>query len=504
MRKTFSIVIIIFSFLYSSGQKDTIQVKSKIKKATVFLKGAQITRTGRVQVKKGTTNLKFTDLCPEITANSIQIKSDQDITILGVVHQRNYMEAPKKNNEITKLEKEKYELEEKIKFEQSMLIVYKEEEKLILANKSISSEQQGVNVEELRKTADFYRERLTEIKMKQLEINRKIKKYNDEKNIITRQLNELNVKRNNSTGEIILTISSDKAQTVDIIIDYIVNDAGWTPKYDLRAIDVSHPINLIYKADVYQNTGYDWDNIDLTLSTGEPFKSGTKPDLETWRLYYVSRYSDYNSSKHSGSSAAHIFNIDVKYSIPSDGKAHTVEVIQYLVNSTFKYSSVPKLEPVAFLIAQITEWEQYHLLNGEVNLFFEGTFVGKSNLNVRVPEDTINVSLGSDKNIIIKREKIKDFTEQQIIGTKKLETYTYEIKIRNNKNEKINLTIEDQIPVSSDKQIDIAITEISNAKYDEISGSLVWDIELKPSETRTLKIQYSVKYPKDKIIPNLE
>ncbi len=503
MKKSLTILLAIFAFISAYGKQDTLKVKSTIKKATVFLNGAQITRTSKAQVNAGKIVLKFHNLSNQISTNSIQIKSKQDIVLLSIVHQSNFLNTPEKKKEIKDLEDKIKKIKEKVTYNQSISLVLKHEETMILENKSLGSEQDGVSVEELRKTADFYRERLTEIKMKQLEINRKLLKYNEEITKISKQLIALNAKKETSTGEILVTLSSKKTQKIDLTVSYLVNDARWSPKYDLRAINVSNPIDLIYKADLSQNTGYDWKNIDLTLSTGEPFKSGEKPELKTWWLNYISGRRDNTGTKQGSSSTTYTFKIKVPYTILSDGKEHTIEVTKYSVPTQFEYSAVPKLEPEAFLIARISEWEQYHLLNGNINLFFEGTFVGKSYLNVNVPEDTLSISLGADKNVVIKREKLKDFTKQQVIGSKKEETVTYEIKIRNNKKSKIKLIIEDQIPVSSNKQIKVELIDKGGAKYDLEKGNLKWEFEMEPSKRKEFRFQYSVKYPKEKTINNL-
>ena len=501
MKKTILFLILAIVSINVKAKTDTLKVETKITEATVYLRGAQITRQGKIFVPKGNSDIILYNLSPDVDANSISIQSEQNIMLLGVMHQKNYFKNPEKTKEVLSLEKKKKELNENIVFEQNMIFVYQQEEAMILANRNISSSQQGVSVSELRKTADFYREKLSEIKIKQLECNRKIIKYNDEINKISKQLNELNVKKEQPTSEIIITIYSEKAQNITLNALYLINNAGWHAKYDLRAINITKPISLIYKGEVYQNSGFDWKNVKLTLSTGEPLQNGTKPELQTWWLSFVS-YSTNSKDKANKktNSTTHTFKIKTPYTIPTDGKYHSIEIIKYSLPSEYEYSSIPKKDEDAFLIARITDWEQYHLLNGNINLFFEGTFIGKSELDVNIPDDTLSISLGRDKNIIIEREKLKDFTKERIIGNKKVITYVFEINIRNNKSEKISLVVEDQIPVSQNSKIDIKLDESSDAEYDEETGKLLWDLELKPAEKKTLKFQYTVKYPKDETV----
>ncbi len=501
MKKLILISVLALSFLCSEAKIDSLKVKTKISEVTVYLRGAQVTRQGKIYVPKGTTNIILYNLSPNINASSIQIKSKQDITLLGVVHQLDFFHNPKKTTEVLALEASRQALNEKILFEQNMLFVYKEEEAMILANKSIGSQEQGVSVIELQKTADFYRKKLTEIKLLQLECNRKIANYKEEIVKIASQQRELNVKKEQPTSEIIITVSSKKAQTVSLEALYVITTAGWKAKYDLRAISVTKPISLVYKGEVYQGSGFDWKDVKLTLSTGEPLKSGTKPELSTWWLDFIPTNSNNNKQAYNNkNSTTHTFKIPNSYTIPTDGKNHSIEITKYSLPSNYEYSAIPKKDKDAFLMARITDWEQYHLLNGSINLFFEGTYIGSSDLNVNIPDDTLNISLGRDKNIIIEREKLKDFTKERIIGTKKVVTYVFEIKIRNNKYEKINLIIEDQIPVSQNDKIDIELEESSDAKYDELTGKLTWDLKLNPSETKVLKFKYTVKYPKSQIV----
>jgi len=501
MKKSILILISFLAFFSSKAETDSLKTETKITEVTVYLQGAQITREGKIYVPKGISNIVLYNLSPNINASSIQINSNQDVMLLGVVHQLDYFKNPKKTEQVLKLEKNQKEISEKIQLEQSMIFVYKQEENMILTNKSIGSQEQGVSVTELQKTADFYRKKLTEIKLLQLECNRNIEKYNEEIAKITSQLRELNAKQEQPTSEIIVTISSPKAQTVSLKALYIIPNAGWQAKYDLRAISVTKPISLVYKGDIYQNSGFDWDNVKLTLSTGEPLRNGTKPELTTWWLDFISSNSNYNRNTNSNqNSTTHTFNIKNPYTIPTDGKLHSIEVTKYSLPSEYEYSAIPKRDKDAFLMARITDWEQYHLMNGSINLFFEGTFIGNSQLNVNIPDDTLNISLGRDKNIIIEREKLKDFTKEKIIGNKKIVTYVFEINIRNNKYEKINLIIEDQIPVSQNDKIDVELEESAEAEYDKQTGKLVWKLDLAPSEKKTLKFQYTVKYPKDQII----
>ncbi len=166
----------------------------------------------------------------------------------------------------------------------------------------------------------------------------------------------------------------------------------------------------------------------------------------------------------------------------------------------FKYVAVPKLSPLVYLTANITDWARLSLQSGEATLYFENSFVGKSNLDVNQLSDTLKISLGTDNSILVKREKRKDFTSTRIIGSNKTETFSYLLTIRNNKALPVNITINDQIPVSGNSGITVDPVELSGGKHNEVTGEIQWEMTLKPQEVKQLVLTYSVKYPKDKTV----
>jgi hypothetical protein len=191
------------------------------------------------------------------------------------------------------------------------------------------------------------------------------------------------------------------------------------------------------------------------------------------------------------------FRIDIPYSIPSDGKQYAVDMQEYAIPAYYQYSCVPKLDTDAFLTAKITGWEEYNLLAGEANLFFEGTYLGKSLLDVGQTTDTLTLSLGRDKNITVSRTKVEAFTSKQFIGANRRDAKAWEITIRNKKAQAINLVVYDQFPVSTRSEITIERQEAPGATVDEITGKLTWQFTLPPADARKLNVGYTVKYPKN-------
>jgi hypothetical protein len=194
------------------------------------------------------------------------------------------------------------------------------------------------------------------------------------------------------------------------------------------------------------------------------------------------------------------FNIAIPYSVPSDGKQYTVEINQLDIPAIYQYAVAPKLSADVFLTAKLTDWNKYNFLSGEANLFFEGTFIGKSLINTDATTDTLNLSLGADKNIVVTRTSLKDLSERQSLGSNKKETRDWQIEARNRKNQPINLLVEDQVPVSQNSSIEVEIQELSGGQLDKLTGKVTWKMTLKPDDDRKLELKYLVKYPKNQSV----
>lgn len=197
------------------------------------------------------------------------------------------------------------------------------------------------------------------------------------------------------------------------------------------------------------------------------------------------------------------FDIDIPYDILSNGKAHSVSLKDIKIPATYKYYAAPKAEKEAFLLAELNDYAKYNLLPGGANIVFEGMYVGKTTINPNQTQDTLSLSLGRDKKISIKRERIIDKSGTKFLSSYKEQTFTYDITVRNNKKEEINMLLKDQYPLSTDKEITVELLDKDGAKANEETGVLSWEIKLRPNETKKYRISYKVKYPKDKIIGNL-
>jgi TonB-dependent SusC/RagA subfamily outer membrane receptor len=195
-----------------------------------------------------------------------------------------------------------------------------------------------------------------------------------------------------------------------------------------------------------------------------------------------------------------VFEIELPYDVPSNGKEQNVSLKDYKIPAQFKYYSVPRLDKDAYLVGEIVDWEALNLLPGEANIIFEGTYIGKTSIDAGKVQDTMNLTLGRDKRVVVTREKLTDFSSVKFLGANKKQTFTYEITVRNNKKETVQMELKDQYPLTTDKDIEVELLQYDGAVKNDETGIVTWKAQLAPGEIKKYRLSYSVKYPKDKVI----
>ncbi|MGL4346927.1 MAG: DUF4139 domain-containing protein [Chitinophagaceae bacterium] len=520
MTKLFLLAIItLISMHYALSQKE---VPSNIEKVTVYLNGAQITRVAKVELNAGKNILLFKGLPSVLNKKNLQAMATggDDVLLLGVTTTLNYINRQQNSPEIIALEKKRNQLKDTTLRNQKMIDVLVEEKSMILDNKSIKGNNNGVVLNDLKQIADFFKDRLTSIELKILSYQKKQKMLKNILQDIDKQLKLYTTQQ--PTNEVEVILNSKKKINTQITLQYIVSDVAWSPTYDIRIHNISDPLQLIYKAQVQQNTGEDWNNVLLTFSTANPTISNVQPALNPEYVNFNSprplldqasymkvnqevsheRLANYQIASVNPNNENEInmsIKVDIPYSIPSNNKIYDISMIQYKIPTTYKYSCIPKLADYAYLIANIPNSSDYRLLKGEANIFFKNMFYGNTHLNNSI-SDTMHLSVGRDNEIIIERKELKNFNDKKLIGSTQSQQKVYEITIRNNKKIDINITVEDQYPISQKGDIKVFDLHIPNATEDNTTGKIIWNLQLKPNTTQTIQWGYTLKFPKDKTI----
>jgi len=194
------------------------------------------------------------------------------------------------------------------------------------------------------------------------------------------------------------------------------------------------------------------------------------------------------------------FDIDLPYDVPANGKEQTAILKEYAVKAHFKYYSVPRLDKDAYLLAEVSEWEKLNLLPGDASIIFEGTYVGRSFIDPNSTLDTLNLTLGRDKRVVVKKEKLVDYSSVKFLGSNKLQKISYEITAKNNKQDTVRIMLKDQYPLSTLKEIEVELIEANGAIVNTDIGTLTWKLELAPGESKKIQFSYNVKYPKERLV----
>ncbi|MFK7771970.1 MAG: DUF4139 domain-containing protein [Saprospiraceae bacterium] len=541
-KKFYYLILVGILFPFSIFSQETEkEVNASIEEVRIHLQGAEIIRSDRVTLPKGKHKLIFTGLSPMINQSSIQISTeDGGVNMLSTTSRINFLKEKKESNpEITILQDSLLFIADALQFLADQEGAIAQEKSLLEKNKQLSGKEKSVDFEQLKATATYYRERFLAINIESSKIRKDRSELQKQQRKIQQQLNEFNA-GNRPTSEIYLALNCERNVTTTFRVRYVVGNAGWSPIYDLNVKNLSEPIKIKYRALAFNGTGIDWEDVKVVLSTADVNQNATLPILNPWYIkenvpqvyalnqgrlnniqnsnVYIQQEKDkkmqnYDNQVQLSPSTGNVrfeeveiselssdFEIDLPYTIPADRKPYSIMVSETELPASFLHYAVPKMDKDAFLLGQVVGWEDLDLMAGPMNIYYDKSFIGNANLDLRSLSDTLNLSLGRDPKVLVKRTKLKELTKKQFMQGKKRMTTAYRITVKNNRNRVIDFELLDQIPISKLKEIDVDVKDISGAQYYENTGKLKWDFKLQPGESRTVEFSFSITYPKDKEI----
>lgn len=614
-----------------SGQT---KVKTSVEKVTLFIDGAQVTRTEQVDIPAGNSTLVFTGLSPYLDDKSMQVAAKGRFTVTAVNRLFNHTDSLERSARQQALEQELANIRQQQKKQQAAREVIDAESDLLKVNCSVGNRNAATPLAAIKELNEYYASRMEELKRRTLELEGQLKTLSEREQQVLADLTQLGGRQTAPMSEVEVRIESPAACKGVFTLTYYVRNAGWFPSYDIRSGGLSEPVEISYKANIFQNTREEWKNVALTLSSSNPTTGSIAPQLKTWWLDYGMAPPRYNPSLTSNTVSGTVFDeqrepligasvlvpgttvgtsTDVQgrysvtvpngasslqfnyigyksqtraiagntmnvvmqednaqldevvvtgygsapsaaltgrvagvqtrnkaatrtvemefadfaeesdvmevgqtqtqlgyefeirqpYTIPSDGKSVAAEIGRYRLPAVYTYRSTPKIDKDAFLVAETTDWAKLNLLEGEANVYFENTFVGKSILSPREAGDTLRFSMGRDRGIRIERTKESDYSARRAVGSNQTQTMGWKLTVRNTRTEPVVLMLTDQLPVSRNSSITVTEEELSGGTLDKETGTVTWRLELKPGEQRELKLRYAVKYPKDRSL-NIE
>lgn len=531
-------------------------IKSTLNEATVYSQGAQLHHKASYTIKAGITEISIEGISAYIDPKSLQVKATGNVIIIDSKYTLFYPQPEVKANEgiPVKIVKEMAQLTDSLellgfdlKEIQDEIAIYKAAQNIISMNGAVrGSGKVNDSINLLKQTVEYYTNKMNEINKKLLALEKKKKEKEKVQqrlqvrydNLQNYQNQTYDAKKYAPIPRVVITLSASEAAAGKISFSYLVSQAGWVPLYDIRSDSQTGKISLTYKAQVFQNSGIDWDNIKLNISTNNPYANKTKPELNPWYIdYYAYRqrqeleeisirgaraipqaafnqgyFLDDAKNKNLEDKAAlgadqfttvvhqliaAEFKIDLPYSIKSNNEKNLVLIKNSDLNTTFKYYSVPKVDPGVYLVAQMTKLDELQLVPASANIFFDGSYIGETYLDPTSMDDTLNLSLGKDPNIVVKRTLLKQKSKDKVVQDKRERTFSYQIEVQNNKSSTIQLIIQDQVPMTTNNDITIELLEKDFARELPGNGILEWEYKLKPGENKKLEFSYKVKHPKD-------
>lgn len=614
--KIFAIAILVTTMLCTSLGQET-KVYSKVESATLYMNGAFVKRKAIVDPRSKKSKLLFVSIPNTADMNSIQLSADENVKIISVKPKSVDIENHINDALLLRLKDTLIQIQNAISTNEIRNKVNKDEEAILIKNQPSFSDKYALKPTELNDVINFNGTKLTEI----YTLSQTLKKENDllqlSKKEITKRYLAIQAANKRTEIQIEVEIESNIIQAQHFEITYFTLFASWQPSYDLRVIDISNPIELTMKANLLQNTGEDWKDINISVSNGKPTANETYPIIAPWYLnfyaytppiynqqgynpnvkhvsgkvtdsdgaviiganvylkglnsigsvtdidgnYYlpitdgakhvIVSYSGYETQEQiiqsenmdfnlsegklldevvklsTGASGtvygefrkdkilkdvnalpidiayqATTFSYDVKelFSLKSSPTPITIHVLDHEIPTSYQYYTVPKYDKSVFMVASIHQWQDYNLLDGKINLYFEGRYLGQSILNTKSAGDTLKISLGRDQNIVVERTKIKDFAKKSFISGNTTEINAYAISIKNNKNLPVHVFVQDHIPVSSNKSIEVFDFEAKSGSIHPDSRIVTWDLHIKPKTEQIVELRYSVKRPSGKIV----
>ena len=700
MKHLYFIALCIPTILFAN---ETKPIPSTIENVTVFLEGASVERTAQVQLVPGTNELLINQLSPDILEQSIQISGLKETTVLSIKYDVNYLEKKGLSDKFLKFQ---HTIDSLIANEirlQNVISGFQEELHILKSNQKINSDATDLSLEKVQQMSGYYRKRTTEIKDEIYNISSKILNIKRQIEDYTHQLKQLKDNQKDKRGNITLKLNSKIATSLTLRVKYNIERAGWFPTYDIRARNTSDPLQFSYKANVFQQSGVDWNNVNIVLSTGDPNLNNTKPIFNTKYLNFVNHYhkkaatthkeiykynptitrvsgtvydnaglplpgcnvivkgtlqgtqtdfdgnytlemsggrelvydyigfhsyevpvysdimnvnlkedthtlnevvivgyggynrkaskpkdisvvsllegkiaginnsgapgaannikirgistlpsktkplyiidgipvderelktldpseiSDINVLKDAAATtlygnkasngvivistkqvtgngtvketgiATTSFIIDAPYTIRSNQEITILEIDNFTINTVFTHYVAPEINENVFITATIKNWEQFNLLSGDATIYFNGSYAGKSRINPNETSQKLELSLGIDPDVVVKREKLNNFKSTSFLGGNRIVDRGYQIKIKNNKQAPIQLLVEERIPITQNKDIKVTNIETADANYNEQTGKIQWQITLPPKQSIDKTLSFSVKYPK--------
>ncbi len=509
------------------------EVPSQIVSVTVFADRAMVTRRALISVGKGTTDITFEGLPEHLDPSSVQVRGKGAFRLSNVKVTDRYM-SQVESERMKKLLREKEEYRSSLEESKDAAEEAKSEKAFIqsiasMLTRSGKDTAGELDPEKWIKMVGFYRDKLHQLDGELRSTEKTIRTIGNEIDRIDREIQSLGYQQNKAVKEITVTLASPSAGEGTLDVSYLVPGPSWAAAYTIQVDDQHGEASVIYRAVVHQSTGEDWLHTALSLSTAKPSTGARIPELRPWYLDVekgdgplpaplLEAKKSVGSVSRKGPSLSEmrypvmrvqpgltsvVFTAAGKTTVESDNAGHTVTIAMFTVPASFTYASIPKKSPFVFLQAEITNSSGYPLLPGEGHIFLNGNFIVKTPLKYISEGEKFKINCGIDEGFTVTRKRINRFEEAKGFFTKKtIVKYTYSIALTNHRKGEKKVEVWDQLPVSKNKSIVVSLLGDA-AKMNEF-GYIKWTRVIKPGQTAVIPLSYSVSFPENVPVDNLE
>ena len=515
-----------------------------IDRVTVFANGAQVVRSKSVQLVAGEQVVTFTGMSPFMDRKSMQLKARGRLTVLGVSHRTVHPDSMVQMKRLHQAADAVKVVQRKIQQAKDEKEVLASQLELVKTNCSVAGRTVATPLANIKELNNYYSQELLSLKKRSQDVDDELLRLNEELTKKQSTLDSISRIKLTAATEVDVKVDAQQAGRANFDITYYVKNAGWFPSYDVRSEGTGQPLTLSYKANIYQNTNEEWKNVPVMLSSSNPNRSNVAPQLGTYWIDFERDVTSYRRARGAGlamksleritadealqgrvagldavpvqeevmEESAVIDNVqqqamfgyefEIKHPLTlpncSRSSATVIEIARYDVPAQYEYRGYPKIDKEAFLIANATDWQKLNLMEGEANVYFDNSFVGKSIVDPNAATDTLHFSLGRDQSIRVQRTKVNESSTRRFLGSNQEQTLTWRITVKNVRREAVNITLYDQTPVSRNSDIDVTVSELSGGVRNADTGIVTWPLQLQAGEQRELLLQYKVKYPKNR------
>lgn len=537
-----------FLFLLSANlffAQKPIYTKAKVTAVKVYRNSAELQNTVSFSIPSGISEIVIGNISEEINEKTIQIGvNSKNISILSSQFTSDYstdFKMDTTNPQIKKVNDSIKIVENLISKNRIELDANKKAVELLDKNQTVLVGSNSSNVAQLTQLTEFYTNKRIELENKLVSLKTK---GDDLSKKLSRLKSSLKTKEQKEAeefadGVIVLKLMSPTAGNIKLNINYLTDNVSWKPYYEIKAEKISAPLDVTFKAIVKQNTGLDWKGVKLTLINGNSSRNNYAPTVSPWFIYArspkereiqreeasliktravasnavkdialeegeeVVRYTTAAAFTISANELNTSYDIDIPYDILSNNEDHLISLYQQKIPADYQYFTAPNYNREAYLLAKIKDFNKYNLVSAPASIIFENMYIGETRISPDQTNNEMNITLGSDPKINIRREEVQDKSGEKFLSSYREKVITYDLVIKNNKKEQISIEVKDRFPLSNNEAVKIELLDKSGAAKDDEKGFLTWNIKLSPSETKKLRVSYKVRYPKDYTINGL-